>query len=167
MANTRKTLPDPLTIPEQRALIDRIIAENRHLPGASMVVLGELQDAIGYISFPMQKYVAQELRVPESQIYGVISFYSFFTTEPRGRHNVKFCLGTACYVSGAPKLIEKAQDILGIGIGETTDDWQLSVEVCRCVGACSQAPVVMIDNDIYGRVTPAELPKILARYQRT
>jgi NADH:ubiquinone oxidoreductase subunit E len=166
MAKTRKRLPDPLTVPEQRAVIDRIIAENRHLPGAPMVVLGELQNAIGYVSFPMQKHVAQKLRVPESQVYGVVSFYSFFTTEPRGKHNVKFCLGTACYVGGAPKLIEKAQESLGIAVGETTEDWQISVEICRCVGACSQAPTVMIGNDVYGRVTPTELPNILAKYRQ-
>lgn len=165
MAKTRKRLPDPLTVPEQRAVIDRIIAENRHLPGAPMVVLGEVQDAIGYVSFPVQKYLARQLRVPESQIYGVVSFYSFFTTEPRGKHNVKFCLGTACYVSGAPKLIEKACEVLGVQVGETTADWQITIEVCRCLGACSQAPTVMIDNDVYGRVTTAELPNILARYQ--
>ncbi|NLF01665.1 MAG: NAD(P)H-dependent oxidoreductase subunit E [Anaerolineales bacterium] len=165
-APNKKAKPvDPLKVPEQRALIDQIIAENKELPGAPMVVLGELQSRIGYVSFPMQDYVAKQLGVPKSQIYGVVSFYSFFTTEPRGKHNIKFCLGTACYVGGAPKLIDKAIEILGISMGETTDDWQISTEVCRCVGACSQAPTVMVDNQVYGRVTVNTLPEIIAKYQ--
>jgi NADH:ubiquinone oxidoreductase subunit E len=158
-------IADPLDVPEQRAIIDRIIKESRHVPGAPMVALNELQSHIGYVSIPMQAHLARELQVPLSQIYGVVSFYSFFTTEPRGKHIVKFCLGTACYVSGAPKLITEAKRILGVEIGETTGDWQITLECCRCVGACSQAPTVMIDNDVYGRVTLAQLPEIIGRYQ--
>jgi NADH-quinone oxidoreductase subunit E len=158
-------IPDPLTVPEQRQTIDAIIYENRYTPGAPMVVLNELQTRIGYISVPMQNYVARALRVPVSRIHGVVSFYSFFTTRPRGKHRISFCLGTACYVGGAPRLIEQAKELLGIGINETTPDWQITLESCRCVGACSQAPTVMIDHDVYGRVTLEELPDIIARYQ--
>ncbi len=156
---------DPLAIPEMRAIIDRVIEESEHLPGALMVVLNQLQSRVGYVSFPMQDYVAQRLRVPLSQVYGVVSFYSFFTTEPRGKHAVKLCLGTACYVGGASKLIEVAKDVLGIQVGETTADWQVSLECCRCVGACSQAPTVMIDDEVYGRVTIEQLPEIISEYQ--
>jgi NADH:ubiquinone oxidoreductase subunit E len=155
---------DPLTIPEQRATIDQIIEENRLVAGAPMVVLNELQSQIGHVSRPMQEYVAQQLGVPMSLIYGVASFYSFFTTEPRGKHTAKFCLGTACYVGGASKLIKRARELLGIEVGETTADWQITLECCRCVGACSQAPTVMIDNDVHGRMTPEILPEILERY---
>jgi NADH:ubiquinone oxidoreductase subunit E len=158
-------LADPLSLPEQRAIVDRVIMECRDISGAPMVVLGELQSQIGFVSIPMQKYVAKKLRVPMSQIYGVVSFYSFFTTQPRGKHTIKLCLGTACYVGGASNLIKKAQEVLGVEIGETTEDWQITLEFCRCVGACSQAPTVMIDDDVYGRMTPEKLPEIINRYQ--
>ncbi len=155
---------DPLTIPEQRASIDRIIHEGRLVAGAPMVVLNELQSQIGHVSLPMQEYVARQLGVPMSLIYGVASFYSFFTTEPRGKHTAKFCLGTACYVGGATKLIRRAKELLGVEVGETTADWQITLEQCRCVGACSQAPTVMIDDHVHGRVTVEQLPSILERY---
>lgn len=156
---------DPLADPAQKAIIDQILAENRDVPGATMVVLNELQSRIGFISLPMQAYVAQQMRVPLQQIHGVVSFYSFFTTTPRGRHTIKFCMGTACYVGGAPQLIEKARQTLGIDIGQTTKDGAITLEVCRCVGACSQAPVVMADDDVHGRVKPNKLPQVLRKYQ--
>jgi NADH:ubiquinone oxidoreductase subunit E len=155
---------DPLVVPAQRLLIDHIIQAGRQTPGAAMVVLNELQSQVGYVSFPMQEYVARRLHVPKSQIYGVISFYSFFTTKPRGKHTLKLCLGTACYVGGITKLIQKAKQLLGVQVGETTGDWRITLETCRCVGACSQAPTVTVDGNVYGRVTPEQLPGILARY---
>jgi len=155
---------DPLVVPAQRQVIDRIIEAGKQTPGAAMVVLNELQSQVGYVSFPMQAYVARRLHVPKSQIYGVISFYSFFTTKPRGKHTLKLCLGTACYVGGVTKLIQKAKQLLGVQVGETTGDWRITLETCRCVGACSQAPTVTVDGNVYGRVTPEQLPEILARY---
>ncbi|MFN8597604.1 MAG: NAD(P)H-dependent oxidoreductase subunit E, partial [Anaerolineae bacterium] len=131
---------DPLANPAQKAMIDQIIADNRSTPGATMVILNELQNKIGHISTPMQAYVAQELKVPMGAVHGVVSFYSFFTTQPRGRHTIKFCMGTACYVGGTPQLIEKAKQQLGIDVGQTTKDGAVTLEICRCVGACSQAP---------------------------
>ncbi len=165
MANGLVEAPtDPLTVPAQRAVIDRIIESGQETPGAAMVVLNELQSQVGYVSVSMQEYVARRLRVPRSQIYGVVSFYSFFTTQPRGKHTIKLCLGTACYVGGATKLIQKARQLLGVRVGETTGDWRITLETCRCVGACSQAPTVTIDGDVYGRVKPEQLPELLARY---
>ena len=157
---------DPLAMPEKRAIIDQVLEENEALPGAPMVVLNELQSRIGFVSTPMQAYVAQKLRVPMSQVTGVVSFYSFFTTVPRGRHTVKLCMGTACYVGGAPQLIEKAQQVLGVKPGQTTSDGRITLEICRCVGACSQAPVVVVDDDnMHGRVQPNKLPQILRKYE--
>jgi len=156
---------NPLTIPENKSIIDRIISENRDRPGATMVVLNELQSEIGFVSEDMQNYVAQELKVPVSRVHGVISFYSFFTTTPRGKHTVKFCMGTACYVGGTSALIEKTKQVLGIEPGQTTKDGNITVEVCRCVGACSQAPVIVIDEDVVGRVKPNKLPQILKPIQ--
>lgn len=161
----KPSLADPLTIPEQRAIIDQILSQNKNIPGATMVVLNELQSRIGFISKAMQTYVAQQLRVPLSEVNGVVTFYSFFTTSPRGKHTVKFCLGTACYVGGAPGLIEKAKQVLGVDPGETTADGSVTVELCRCIGACSQAPTMVIDKDMYGRMHPNKLPQILNRYQ--
>jgi len=169
MIKMLETIPqtDPLAIPEQKAIIDQILEENRSLPGAAMVVLNELQGRIGYISVPMQAYVAQKLRVPMSQVSGVVSFYSFFTTTPRGKHTVKLCLGTACYVGGAPQLIQKAQELLGVKPGETTTDGSMTLEICRCIGACSQAPTVTVDDkNVHGRVRLNELPPILEKLRQ-
>jgi NADH:ubiquinone oxidoreductase subunit E len=168
MANMLEAIPvtDPLIIPEQRAMIDQILAENKSIPGATMVVLNELQSRIGHISIPMQAYVAQKMRVPLSEINGVVSFYSFFTTTPRGQHVVKFCMGTACYVGGAPGLIEKTEHILGVKPGETSKDGSVTVEICRCIGACSQAPTMVVDKDMYGRMHPNKLPQLLSRVQK-
>lgn len=167
MINVLENVPktDPLAISEQRAVIDQILAENKNLPGATMVVLNELQSQLGYISIPMQAYVARELRVPMSEINGVVSFYSFFTTTPRGKHTVKFCMGTACYVSGAPGLIEKTKQTLGVDPGQTTEDGAITVELCRCIGACSQAPAIVVDKDVYGRMHPNKLPQTLRKYR--
>ena len=156
---------DPLAIPSQQEIIDQILEEHKDTPGATMVVLNEIQSRIGFISIPVQAYVAQKLRVPMSQINGVVSFYSFFTTHPRGKHTLKFCMGTACYVAGTPQLIEKAQQSLGIHLGETTEDGQVTLEACRCVGACSQAPVLVVGDNVQGRVRPNKLPPIIRKCQ--
>lgn len=156
---------DPLALPEKKAVIDKVLEDNRHLPGATMVILNELQSKIGFISVSMQQYVADKMQVPVSTIHGVVSFYSFFTTEARGKHTVKFCLGTACYVGGATQLMEKAKQTLGVDMGKTTKDGNITLEVCRCVGACSQAPVVVIDEEMVGRVRPNKLPQLLRKCQ--
>ena len=163
MQNVLESIPetDPLAIPQQRAMIDQILADNKDVAGAVMVVLNELQTHIGYISVPMQAYVARKLRVPMSQINGVVSFYSFFTTRPRGKHTIKFCLGTACYVRGSPQLIDKTRQSLGINIGETTEDGEISLEVCRCLGACSQAPVIVVDDAVRGRMIANQMPQVI------
>jgi NADH-quinone oxidoreductase subunit E len=161
-------IPDnsPLLVPEKKQLIDHILEKNKDLPGATMVVLNELQSQIGFVSPDLQEYVAQKLHIPPSVVHGVVSFYSFFTTSPRGVHTIKFCMGTACYVGGADQLIEKAKQVLGIKLGQTTPDGQITMEICRCVGACSQAPVVVIDEDLHGRAKPNKLPQLLKAIQK-
>jgi len=153
-------LPD-----EQKAVLDKIVAENWDRPGATMVVLTLTQEQLGYVSPAMQQYLAKALAVPLSHIYGVLTFYSFFRMSPIGRHKVSICMGTACYVRGGPTLIEKFQQVLDIKVGKTTEDDRFTLEVCRCVGACSQAPVVMIDDDVVGRVQPQDVAKILRDYE--
>jgi NADH:ubiquinone oxidoreductase subunit E len=163
MYKTLEKIPenDPLKDPDQKLLIDRILDENMSLDGATMVVLNSLQEAIGFISPAMQVYVADRLGEPISRIHGVVSFYSFFTTTPRGKHTIKFCIGTACYVGGINQIIEKAKQILGIEPGETTEDGLITLELCRCVGACSQAPVIVVDDEVKGRVKPNRFPKTI------
>jgi NADH:ubiquinone oxidoreductase subunit E len=156
---------DPLVKPNLKAIIDEILEKYQSLPGGTMVVLNELQSRIGFISGPMQVYVAKKLHVPISTIHGVVSFYSFFTTQPRGKHTIKFCLGTACYVGGAPQLVEKAKQVLGIEPGQTTPDGNVTLELCRCVGACSQAPVVVVDEEVNGRVRPNKFPQLVRKVQ--
>jgi NADH:ubiquinone oxidoreductase subunit E len=167
MLNLVKDVPanDPILILEKREIIDQILEKNKDLPGGLMVILNEVQSKVGFISEPMQEYIAQKMRVPVSTIHGVVSFYSFFTTTARGKHTIKFCMGTACYVGGAEQLIEKAKQILGVEPGQTTKDGMITVELCRCVGACSQAPVIVIDEDSHGRVRPNKLPQLIRTIQ--
>jgi NADH-quinone oxidoreductase subunit E len=157
---------DPVAVAEQRARIDAIIAEHSVRPGSTMLILNEIQSQIGHVSKPMQNYIAEKLHVPLKDIFGVVTFYSFFTMKPRGKHRVAFCLGTACYVSGAEMLIEKAQQILGVKLGETTPDRNFTIEPCRCLGACSQAPAVIVDDNVHGRNTPDRIVTVLRKYEK-
>jgi NADH:ubiquinone oxidoreductase subunit E len=157
---------DPIAIPEQRAKIDSIVAAHARQPGSTMVILNEIQAEIGHVSKPMQNYLADQLRVPLKDIYGVVTFYSFFTMKPRGKHRVAFCLGTACYVRGAEMLIEKSEQILGVKLGETTPDKKFTLEPCRCLGACSQAPAVMIDSHVHGNNAPDKMIMVLRKYEK-
>jgi NADH-quinone oxidoreductase subunit E len=137
---------------ETRAVIDQIIDENKNTPWFNHGGLNELQSQIGYITPAMQAYTAKRLKVPLGAIHGVVTFYSFFTTQPRGKHTVKFCMGTACYVGGMQQLIDKAKQVTGTEVGNTTEDGAITLEVCSCVGACSQAPVIVVDDEVLGRV---------------
>ncbi len=166
MTIDKSTQANPLENPKQHAIIDEILEKNKHIPGATMVVLNSLQESIGYISPEMQVYVADKLGEPISRIHGVVSFYSFFTTTPRGKHTIKFCIGTACYVSGINQIIEKAKQILGIEPGETTDDGLITLELCRCVGACSQAPVIVVNDVFEGRVKANRFPKTIQNLKK-
>ncbi|GAB4501888.1 MAG: NADH-quinone oxidoreductase subunit NuoE [Anaerolineales bacterium] len=160
------SLLDPTQNAEQLAIIDEAIREYRERPGAVMLVLNELQHSIGHISSPMQEYIARQLSVPVSTVHGVVTFYSFFKTCPRGKHTIKICMGTACYVAGAPQLIEKARQLLGVEMGGTTPDGLITLEECRCVGACSQAPVIVSNEEVQGRSRPNKLPQTIKKLQQ-
>ena len=168
MSCARKEIPenDPLKVKEQKKIIDEAIADNKERPGAVMLVLNEVQGKIGHVSPFMQAYIAKSLNVPPGQVHGVVTFYSFFKTQPRGKHTIKFCLGTACYVAGVPQLVEKAKQMLSIELGQTTSDGQITLEECRCVGACSQAPVVVVNEEVQGKVRPNKFPQILRKVQQ-
>ncbi len=167
MTSILKEIPinDPLKIAEQKAIIDNAISENKERPGAVMLVLNEVQGKIGHVSPSMQAYIARKLNAPLGQVHGVVTFYSFFKTRPRGKHTIKFCLGTACYVAGVGQLIEKAKQTLNIDLGETTPDGQITLEECRCVGACSQAPVIVVNDEVFGRQRPNKFPQIIKKVQ--
>lgn len=167
MSRSLKEIPenDPLNKEEQKRIIDQAIAENKDRPGAVMLVLNDVQGNIGHVSPCMQKYIAQRLNVPLGQVHGVVTFYSFFKQQPRGKHTIKFCLGTACYVAGVPQIIEKAKQMLHIELGQTTPDGNITLEECRCVGACSQAPVVVVNEEVQGKVKPNKFPQIMKKVQ--
>lgn len=152
---------NPLQNPELTVKLDAILEEHKWKPGSLMVILNDVQGKIGFVSEQIQAYIADYLHIPVSKVHGVISFYSFFTTRPRGKHTIKFCMGTACYVGGASQLIDKAKQLVGIDLGQTTDDGNITLEECRCVGACSQAPVIVIDETIHGRVKPSKVAQLI------
>jgi NADH:ubiquinone oxidoreductase subunit E len=157
----------PLNDPDKKGIIDQILAVHQDKSGSTMIILNEIQSQIGYVSQPIQEYVALKLNVPASLIYGVVTFYSFFTTHPRGKHTIKFCMGTACYVGGTPQLIQKAKQIYGIEPGQTTADGNVTLEICRCVGSCSQAPVAVIDELVYGRIRPSKIAQLFNKTIKT
>lgn len=127
-------------------------------------VLHEAQKIFGYLPPEVQEFIADRMRLPLSRIFGVISFYNCFTTKRRGRYRVEFCLGTACFVRGAEQVVRQFENELGIGLGEVSEDGMFSLDSLRCVGACSMAPVVMINGKIYGNVTPEKVRDIIAEY---
>ncbi|KXZ40377.1 NADH dehydrogenase subunit E [Alkalithermobacter thermoalcaliphilus JW-YL-7 = DSM 7308] len=126
-----------------------------------IIVLHKAQEIFGYIPREVQQFVAQKLGVHTSKVYGVVSFYSFFNMTPQGQYPISICMGTACYVRDSEKILDEFKKILGITIGEVTDDGKFSINVLRCVGACGLAPVVMIGEKVYGRVTPDKVSKII------
>ena len=150
--------------PEQEQKLLEVIEQNKEIPGALLPVLHEAQEIYGYLPIEVQQMVADGLGVSLSEVYGVATFYSRFSLTPKGKHQISVCLGTACYVKGSDKVLEEVEKMLGIKSGECTPDGLFSIESCRCVGACGLAPVMMIDEEVYGKLTPAEVHKILADY---
>ena len=150
--------------PEQEQKLLEVIEKNKDLPGALLPVLHEAQEIYGYLPIEVQQMVADGLGVSLSEVYGVATFYSRFSLTPKGKHQINVCLGTACYVKGSDKVLEEVEKMLGIKSGECTPDGLFAIESCRCVGACGLAPVMMIDEEVYGKLTPAEVHKILADY---
>jgi NADH:ubiquinone oxidoreductase subunit E len=149
---------------EAAAKLDEIISRYRGKPGALIPVLQEAQDLIGYLPPVVQRHVAKGLKVPVSEVHGVVSFYSFFTMKPKGKHNVRVCLGTACYVKGAEEIVKKLSEGLQIDVGGITADKKFSLETVRCLGACGLAPVVVIDKDTHGSINPVKVMDLLKDY---
>ena len=128
-------------------------------------VLHKVQGEFGYLPAEVQELVAKELGIPVSRVYGIVSFYSFFTMTPKGEHPISVCLGTACYVRGAEKVLDELKRQLGINVGEVTPDGKFSLTCLRCVGACGLAPVIEVGEKVYGRMTPDRVKDVLAEYK--
>lgn len=130
-----------------------------------ITILHKTQDLYGYIPREAQGYIAGKLNIPASKVYGVVSFYSYFVDKPKGKYQISVCLGTACYVKGAADVLARLEKELGIKFGETTDDLKFSIAQTRCLGDCSNAPVLMINDELFGKVSPDEVPLILNKYK--
>ncbi len=150
--------------PEQVNQLNEIIDKYKGKPGGLIPVLEEAQVALEYLPISVQKKIAEGLNLPLSRVYGVVTFYSFFTMTPRGKHTVRICLGTACYVRGGKALSDTLKKEFGIDEGETTPDRMFTLETVRCLGACGLGPVIVVDENVHGRVKPAKVKEVLSQY---
>lgn len=161
--DTKPSVPFKGTKAQELELKEFIDSEKSQ-PGALMPALQKAQEIYGYLPIEVQNMVAEGLDISLSEVYGVATFYSQFSLNPKGEHRISICLGTACYVKGADKILQGLEKKLGIKCGECTPDGVFSLDSCRCVGACGLAPVMMIDDDVYGRMTVDQIEPILAKY---
>ena len=145
--------------------IDQVIDKFKNRQGILIPVLKEVQDICGYLPKKVQHRIAQGLQLPASQVYGVVSFYAFFTTIPRGKHVIRVCLGTACYVRGSKQILDNLQRELHVEVGGITQDRKFSLEAVRCLGACGLAPVMVVGSDTYGMITPGKAIEIVSSYR--
>ena len=150
---------------EEWEKIDEVIAKYKGRYGALIPVLKETQDVCGYLPKKVQHRIAEGLHLPSSQVYGVVSFYAFFTTVPRGKHVIRVCLGTACYVKGSKQVLEKLEKELDLKVGGITKDRKFSLEAVRCLGCCSLAPAMVINEDTHALVVPSEAIRIVSLYE--
>lgn len=149
---------------EQEQQLKAIIEAEKTGKGCLIPIMQKAQNIYGYLPIEVQKIIADGLSISLQEVYGVSTFYSFFSLYPKGEYQISVCLGTACYVKGSGDVFEKLQQVLGIQDGECTADGKFSISACRCIGACGLAPVMTINGDVYGRLTPDEVEGILAKY---
>ncbi len=142
------------------------IAEQKKKPGPLMPVMQKAQSIFGALTIDVQELISEELGIPMSDVYGVATFYSQFALEPKGEHIISVCMGTACYVRNIEKIMEKLSEVLGVDPGQTTPDGRFTLEATRCLGCCGLAPVIMIDDQVYGRLVPSDVPDIIAKYNQ-
>jgi NADH-quinone oxidoreductase subunit E len=147
--------------------LQAFIREWKEKPGNLIMVLHKVQEEYGYVPRETALQLARELEVPLAKIYGVITFYHFFKLKKPGRNRISVCMGTACYLKGAEDIIGELENLLGIGLNSVTEDGEFSVEAVRCVGCCGLAPVMMINGEVYGKLTKQRLPEILANHRGT
>ena len=156
---------NPDLTPEVMSKVDEIIARHKDEPGSLIPVLEETQGIVGYLPIELQEYISRDLNIPASTVYGVVTFYSFFSMVPKGRHVIKVCLGTACYVRGTQTIMKVLTGKYGLEVGQTTKDRRFSLQAVRCLGACGLAPVMVVDEDTHGGMTLDRVEGILARYE--
>ena len=149
----------------QKNTIKEICASFHNEPGELINVLHKTQEAFGFLPEEVQREVAKHLNISVAKVYGVVTFYSFFTMTPKGRYPISVCMGTACYVRGAEKVVDALMRELNVPVGGVTEDGKFSLDCLRCVGACGLAPVMQIDGKVYGRVEPGQLKEILGQYE--
>ena len=150
--------------PEQEAALKKVIAELKDTKGALMPIMQQAQEIYGYLPIEVQTMISDETGIPLEKIYGIATFYAQFALQPKGRYQISVCLGTACYVKGSAAIFSKLEELLGITNGQCTPDGKFSLDACRCIGACGLAPVMMINDDVYGRLTAAQVGPILDEY---
>lgn len=145
--------------------LQKVIDEYKDKEGPLMPILHKAQEIFGCISLDVQKYISEALDIPITDIYGVVTFYSQFTLQPKGKYNIGVCMGTACYVKGSQRILDEIIKVLNIKVGETTKDGKFTIEATRCLGACGLAPVIMINDDVYGRLNPEDISDIIKKYK--
>ena len=152
--------------PEQAEALQKVIDANKHDSSRLMGVMQEAQGIYGYLPIEVQQMIADGMGVPLEKVYGVATFYAQFSLSPKGEYNISVCLGTACYVKGAGEVFDKLKEILGIDAEECTPDGRFSLTACRCIGACGLAPVLTVNEDVYGKLTADDVPGIIAKYSK-
>ena len=151
--------------PEQEARLKAVIEEKKPVKGSLMQVMQEAQEIYGYLPLEVQQMIAEGMGVSTEEVYGIATFYAQFALSPKGKYNISVCLGTACYVKGSGKIMEKLEEVIGIPQGGITEDLQFSLDATRCIGACGLAPVMTVGDDVYGRMEPSMVPDIIAKYK--
>ena len=164
MAKQKTVVPFKGTA-EQEAQLREVIASHRDMQGSLMPVLQKAQDIYGYLPVEVQSIIAEGLGLSLEQVYQVVTFYSQFALNPTGKYRIAVCLGTACYVKGAQLVLDELEKVLGVPAGSTTPDGLFTLNATRCLGACGLAPVIMINDDVYGRMTPDQVAGIIEKYR--
>jgi len=160
-----RVLPGELLPDDVVGDIDAIVERHNANPSSLITILHEVQESVGYLPEEVLDRVAEKMGVPVADVHGVVTFYSLFSMKPKGRHRITACKGTACYVKGAPRVLERLESELGITAGDTTKDTEFSLDVVRCLGACGLGPVVTVDDDVFARVKPDKVPAMLKAYR--
>ena len=163
MSNTISAIPFSGTA-EQAEKLQAVIAEHKNQSGALIPVLQKAQEIYGYLPIEVEEMIAEGLGISIEKVYEVVTFYAQFALNPKGKYNISVCLGTACYVKGSGDIFDRLSEVLKIGEGECTPDGKFSLESCRCVGACGLAPVLLVNEDVYGRLVADDVPGVLAKY---
>jgi NADP-reducing hydrogenase subunit HndA len=164
MGAVKTTVPFAGT-PEQEQRLIQVIGRHKGQKGSLMPILQEAQGIYGYLPIEVQRTIALETGAPLEKIYGIVTFYAQFSLVPKGKYKISVCMGTACYVKGAGDILDKIKEKLGIESGGCTEDGKFSLDACRCIGACGLAPVITVNDDVYGKLTPAEVDKVFLKYK--